>query len=465
MAGTINSLGIGSGILTSDVIDQLRAADESTIIKPLDNKVTLQGQKQEAFTLIDTLVTSFKSSVSALSFDSMYEGKTVNVTGGDALVSVETGSTAESFTLETTTLAKRDINQSGSFSDKSSLIANGDGIFEITIDGTTYNVGYTATTTLSELAQAITDEAGTKVQADILQTGSGAYSLILSSQDTGLDQNITINDVPTIPGSGLKDELYNDATSTSGFIDNQDAVDAAFIYNGVSITRETNEITDLVVGLSISLKTEGETANVKIEQDTQSIKTEFKLLAESYNTLRANLNDVVTSDREAGTMGVFNGDNFVKSIIKDINDILLSSDTSNQSLVNYGFEMDRYGVLSFNESDFDTKFTNDPTTAKEFFTGEFNATSGETTTGIFGSLNDKINEFTKFGGLFDNFESGIKTKNDALTEQRNRAIESLDSRYNIMTQRFIAYDSIISKLNSQFSSLSLLIQAEANSKN
>lgn len=42
---------------------------------------------------------------------------------------------------------------------------------------------------------------------------------------------------------------------------------------------------------------------------------------------------------------------------------------------------------------------------------------------------------------------------------------NLDARYETMTKKFAAYDSMINKLNSQFSSLKMLIDAEANADN
>ena len=43
MAATISSLGIGSGVLTADVIEQLRKVDEDRTIKPLETKLTLNS--------------------------------------------------------------------------------------------------------------------------------------------------------------------------------------------------------------------------------------------------------------------------------------------------------------------------------------------------------------------------------------------------------------------------------------
>ena len=465
MAGTINSLGIGSGILTSDVIEQLRAADEARIVTPLENKVALQNQKEDAFKLIDSLLTTFKSSVSSLSDGSLFQRRTVDVKSGDLEVKAESGSNVESFSLETVALAKQNIQQSGTFGSRTDAISTGSGSLTLDIGTSSYSIAYTASTTLEELTQSINDEAGSDVTATILQTGTSSYSLVLTSKETGADQTISLSDTPDVAGSGLVDELYNDVTATSGFTSVQNAKDSEFVYNGITITRSTNEISDLLNGVTLTLKTEGETANVSIEQDTFAISTEMQLLTDSYNALQANLSDVTISDRESGTVGVFSGDAFMNGIMRDINSVIISADSNNNSLVNFGIDLSRDGVMSFNQAEFDTQFEKDPANAELFFTGGTNPTTGNEVTGLFETLNDELRDYTKFNGLFDNFEAGLKKATTNLNEEHSTAIARLDSRYEILTKQFIAYDALISKLNSQFASLELQIQAQANGSN
>ena len=465
MAGTISSLGIGSGVLTADVLDQLREADESRIITPLDSKIELQNQKSEAFDLLSSLMTTFKSSVSSLSYDTLYQNRIVDVTGGNLEVSAEAGSQVQSFTLDTVALAQKNIQQSGTFASPDDSVADGPGTMTVTIGSSSYNIAYDAAMSLSELAQAINDEAGSRVTASVLQTGASAYSLILTSNETGADQTISISDTPDVAGSGLVDALYNDATATSGFASVQDAKDAEFKYNGITITRAGNEVTDLISGVTLTLKTEGEVASVDIKQDQLAVATEMKLFVENYNNLITNMKDMTAFDQENGTQGVFNGESFIKSISRAINEIVTSVDGDNNSLVNYGIDIDKYGVMSFDEAAFTEKFEADPEGLELFFAGGYVEATGETERGVFDTLNDKLNEYTKYSGLFDTFEANLDKRLESLTDERSRALETLEGRYAILEKQFIAYDAIISKINAQFASLQQMIQAEMNADN
>jgi flagellar hook-associated protein 2 len=139
--GSVSSLGIGSGVLTSDVIDQLKAADEAATVTPIDDKITFNSQKQDSYDLLDSLMTTFKSSTSALSYDTLFDNKTVDINGA-AEVTVDPGANVDSFTLETETLAKKDITKLGAVDSRTDPIASGSGVLVLSIDGKDYNIDY-----------------------------------------------------------------------------------------------------------------------------------------------------------------------------------------------------------------------------------------------------------------------------------------------------------------------------------
>lgn len=463
MAGDISSLGIGSGVLTSDVIDQLKAADEARIIDPINKKIDLNNQKQQSYDLLSSYMNTFKGSTSALSYDTLFDNKTVDVNGA-AEVTVDAGANVDSFTLETVTLAKKDITKFGALSSKTSSIASAAGVLNLSINGTTYNINYDANTTLETLAQSITDAAGANIDASILETSTGQFSLVLSSKETGANQAITITDTDDgTNGTGSLDAALFDTAAVDGYQKIQDGVDAVFKYNGITTTRSTNEISDLILGVNITLKEEGDFSNVTINQDTQKIIDEVQLFVDNYNTLMTNLGDMTAFNKETGAVGVFQGDSFVNGLRRDISGTVTSR-FGNDSLVNYGIEVDRYGVMSFDSSVLEEKLQNDSESVKTFFAGGVDD-SGNDVTGFFTNFDDKMKQYTGYGGLLTNFDNGLTKDAENLSDALARAQASLDSRYEIMTKQFIAYDAMISKLNSSFSSLQMMIDAEANAKN
>ncbi len=461
MASSISSLGIGSGVLTADVIDQLKEADESRIVKPIENKITLNNQRQDAHTLLSSLMTTFKANASALSYDTIFDNKTVDVSG-EAEVSIDAGATVESFTLETIALAKKDITKFGAVATKETNIASLDGTLEIQVGSNpALSINYTAGMTLSELAQTITEEAGDDVSASILQTGDGEYSLILSSKATGEDSALTITDSSGNLDSALFN-AYDEDTNPTGYQKVQTATDATFKYNGITTTRSTNEIDDLILGVNIKLKEEGDISSVNISQDKDAITAELQLFVDSYNLLMTNLHDMTLKNKETGAEGVFNGDSFVKSISTDLTRAITTLSGDNDSLMNYGIALDRSGTMSFDKSVLKEKLNDDADAVKLYFTGGTDD-DGNEKTGIFETIDEKLKSYTGYGKLLSNFESDLKTEGKNLEKSHLSAQESLDARYAIMSKRFIAYDAMISRVNSQFSSLQMMINAENGS--
>ena len=460
MMADISSLGIGSGVLTADVIDQLKEADEARIIKPIDNKIDLNNQKQQSYDLLSSLMTTFKSSTSSLSYDTLFDNKTVDVNGA-AKVSVDAGANVDSFTLETETLAKKDITKLGAVNSKTSSIASAAGVLNLEINGTTYNIDYDENTTLESLTQSITDTAGTKIDASILETSDGKYSLVISSKETGENQAITITDTDDgTNGSGSLDNTLFDDTVEDGYQKIQDGTDAVFKYNGITTTRSTNEIDDLILGVNITLTEEGDFSKVTVNQDTQKIVDEMQLFVDNYNTLMSNLNDMTAFDKETGALGIFQGDSFINGLKRDLSDAVTSR-IGNGSLMDYGIEIDRYGTMTFDSTILESKLETDSESVKTFFTGGTD-NYGNEVTGFFTSLDDKVKQYTGYNGLLTNFDNGLTKDAQNLADSKARAQASIDTRYEIMTQQFIAYDAMISQLNASFSSLQMAIDAQAN---
>ena len=213
--GALSSLGIGSGVLTSSVIDQLKASDTAMEITPINNKITANTQKQQDITLLESLVSSFSSSVSSLSSNSLYQNRTVSGSSAGASVTASAGADIQNFTISNTKLATSDIVQSGSFSDPTATVANGAGTLNLNVNGKDYKIAYDATTTYQGLKQAITDAAGADVKASVLQTGDSAYSLVLNSNNTGASQQITLTDLSGNLNTNLLENTLQSGTFSS----------------------------------------------------------------------------------------------------------------------------------------------------------------------------------------------------------------------------------------------------------
>lgn len=454
MAGTLSSLGLGSsGALSADIIDKLKANDEKFQIDPIKAKISNVEQKNQAFDLISSLITSFSGSTDRLGGDLLYLNRSTSVTGDGATITAENGVAPQSFTIDVTTLATKDIQQSSTFASEEDTIATADDTITISIDGTDYDIDVTSTTTLSELKSSINDIAGEKVTASILNVAEGDYRLIISSDETGVDQNISFSDLGNL-NVGL------DFAETEV----QNAGNSSFKYKGIDFTRSSNTITDITLGINITLLKEGESSTATITQDTSEISGELSALATAYNSLFTQLDNTTTSDVDKGTIGIFNGESSIKTLAREINKILFQVDSTGNSAVNYGFDLSQDGTLSFDKAAFETAFAKDPDRVEKLFKYETNPASGNVTDGIFKKLDDYLDNQTASDGLLRTFGDGLNKQLDSLEQEQDRTQKLLDSRYETMFFRFASFDRIIGGLEQQFTALNFQIQAAINAK-
>lgn len=329
------------------------------------------------------------------------------------------------------------------------------------INGTNYDIAYTASTTLDDLKAAINNAAGDSVTASTLQVGTGDYRLILTSNATGVDQKISITDSS---GGTLDSQLlaYDASTNTSGMQEIQTASDASFKYNGITLTRSTNAVSDVAAGMTINLLENSGSANISIAQDTTAISDAMSSFVTNYNSLTTQLTNMTTSDKTAGTVGIFNGDSTIYGITRAINQIVTSVNSNGLSLPQFGIDIAQDGTMSFNSSTFTSKFNANSTLSEKFLSGATTTNSvGSTTTvdGVFTSMNALMKRYTGSSGILQTLTTGSATDLKALNDNKTKSQALLDARYEAMTARFSQYDTIMTKLSNSFSSLLTQIKA------
>lgn len=451
MAGTISSLGVGSGILTQDVLDQLRKVDEASFITPLQNKITIASNQVKSMAQIDTWMSDLATAAYDLQSYSLYTERSATVTGSGISVTAAANTDLQSFSLEVVTLATKEVMESGSFASKTDPIASGTGSLNINIDGTDYTINYDATTTLDSLKNTINTIAGDKVGASVVQLASGDFRLFLSSKETGTGQAITLTDT-----SGL----LNGTQLTSGMTSIQSGADATFKFNGVTVTRSSNVITDLVAGATITLETEGGTANVDITQNRDVILEKLKTFVEKYNTAAKGVAKMTHSSAEVNERGIFSSDSTVKDMLRNLQAMMIGQ--AGSSMANYGLELDKNGVLSLKEDVFKSQMDANASNVQAFFAGGtyLNADSSTTTlTGFFKTFETGVEAYSKFNGLLDTYETALQQKKTRLEEDKEKATERLDKRYETMAKQFAAYDAMISRISQQSSFLTQMISS------
>lgn len=421
--GSLSSLGFGSGVLTQETIDKLKEAEQQARVNPYTTKIEENTTKQKDLTEIKTKLSTFQSAVSSLGDATAFAKRKVVASITDnppASLTATSGVALQSMNINVTQLAQKDVYQSKGLANDTGIInANLTSATNLTFfsKGKEYTVTIDKNTTYSDLVDKINSATGGEIVAKMVNTGEKdtPYRLTLTSKETGEDSAISFypgakdsngkyvvdeNAKSVFEGLGwtldetaLNAEGFDPATSKKGvgIIDDaenplhiQQAQNANFTMDGIKMTRSSNTITDIGVGITLTLNKTGE-INFDIQQDSESITQAMQEMVDAYNDLVLNLNAATDYNSETGTKGSLQGVTEVNSIRSSIVSILFQSqsvdgtveDASGNkvsakvmlSLQDYGLSMTESGTLNFDSSAFESKVKEDTAMAESFFSG------------------------------------------------------------------------------------------------
>ncbi len=447
MAGSLSTLGIGSkGALSYDIIDQLKNADTASIIKPIENKIELNTQKQDKLSELTKLVSTLNTEVVALSDPAIYDSKTAE-TSSD-VVSIQTDSKAKTgnYSLEVVNLATKDIkeSQTGYAYDEALM---GAGSMTLTIgtgdDQKSFTIGVESTDSIKNIVKKINESTDSLIEASLINVGgANPYHIVLKSANTGASNNIAVS------GDFAFDQVGNGAK------------DATINLDGINITRSSNKIDDLIDGASITLEKEGKT-NISIKQDNSKLLEGMDKFIKQYNALTEGFTESTKFDKDTKSRGLFQGNSSVRSAHNMLKDALILTTSKDKKTVNdFGLEMQRDGTIKFDKTKFEQMLKENPQSVEDFFRG----TNGRD--GAFNRLESAIFDIkTSSNGVLKSLAKNLEDDATRLQEQQKASQKRLDDRYSIMAKKFASYDAVIARLNSQGDTLTAMIDAELAKKN
>ena len=424
-------LNIASSILTQDVIDGLKDADESVQIKPLTLKIDKNTKKQADITALTTLVSTLKTSYADVANETAMLKRTVSAAGsGSVTANVEAGVAEQTVRLSVSQLAQVDSYQSKGFKSRSDTLTgiSSDQSLTLSVGDKSVDIKVGASTTLEDIINQINDGAGDAIKASIVNTGGeNGYKMILQSKESGEKNQIKFSvkgdqaaangakevleklgfkaketaiqdDKGAITGYNLE---INTADTSAGGKQLQKAQDAKFNFNGIDITRSSNSVDDLIIGVTFNLNNVDEKNSttgalkesvITIGKDTDAVVKSLKSMVTAYNDLISNISTATSYDRENGVAGTLNGMSEITGIKRKLQNLFESSNSDGKSLQNFGFSFTEKGVLSVDESKLKDTISKDYEGFKSFFT---NSTEYKNA-GVFGSvqINTNLNDIS-----------------------------------------------------------------------
>jgi flagellar hook-associated protein 2 len=367
---SISSLGVGSGVLTSDLVEQLVAAERGPKDQRLNFRTEQTEAKLSAYGKLRSAITELRLPMRQLGSADSMRAFTATSSGSNVSASVDSAIAGRgTYNIDVTQMAQANAQAFQSMADRDSTSV-GAGTLTLSVGDRTTNITIDdSNDTLQGVANSIND-ADAGVSASIINTGNG-YRLVLSSDETGSANAINMS-TDAAGGSAL-------ANFVAGAEETTAAQDAKFTINGIEVTKGTNTVDDVVDGVTFDITATG-TSTVKVEQDTGAVAERVQEFVDKFNALQNTVRELTSFNADTGEASILTGDSTVRNIQNQLKRVLSDivpglENASVRSLADVGISTNfETGELQFNSQKFQQQLAENPDDVTALFAEQGRAT-------------------------------------------------------------------------------------------
>lgn len=447
--------GIASGMDTQTIIRQLMDLERIPYTK-LEQKQSTYNSQMSTFRSINTKLSALRTAADELRLSAdFFQRSAVNSDESVLTATVSEGAAETSYDIQVTQLATRHTLKSTASNELSlsgDIVISGNGNqLTFTVDG-----DVSANENLDKLAQAV-NQADLGLKASVIETSPGIKTITFTSDKTGYD-----NQIATGAATG---DVHIDDSGMLGLTTATAGRDAKLTINGVYIKASSNELNNVIPGLSLSLAKVGET-NVSISQDAEKMADKVDAFVNAYN-------DVISTIRANTAKGArLQGDLTLRSLQDHLADIFNSSvgesgDTY-QYMFQIGLEIDKgvlsgsamTGTISFDRDKFKEALATDADAVFRMFAHAGSETAEK---GIAEKFSETLRVWTRAGsGIlaaringFDEQISFVRDQMESLEMRLTMREEQLKKQFSWMETSLMTMQGQMNWLSSQIAALSM----------
>ena len=239
--------------------------------------------------------------------------------------------------------------------------------FTVNADKPSFKIQVDEADSLTDIAKKIND-AESNVKASVLQV-DGVSQLMITSE-SGEKNALKITTTDTDPVTGLNDFEFKEGGGNSAVLETQQGQDAKVKLNGLNVTRDNNEIDDVIPGFSFTLNKAdvGNPITFSITEDRATAEAAIKSFVDGYNLFFETANELIgvktDAETNATSAGELSKDGTAKSLLNLIRQTVgtsipgLDKSGNLSALTNVGIRTARDGTLEIIEKDFREAFDN-----------------------------------------------------------------------------------------------------------
>ena len=442
----VNTLGAGSGIdiksLAQSLVDAEKTPQKERIdakIKQSEARITGYGAMKYA---LSELKTAFEKLNDASDFSSIKPSNTQPSALG---ITASTSAEAASYSIEVLQIAMMQRTSSSSFTDRATPL----NVISPATTGTAFSLNLrvggvdsgdiqVTTPTPAGMVSAI-NGAKLGVTAQLINTGNG-YNVVVTGESGSAKAFSLIS-------KGSNGAPVSGVSFTTNL---QNAADASIKVNGLTVTRSSNTVTDVIDGVTLDLFTSTTVAaRLDLNRDTSSIKDNIKGLVKAYNDFEASIK--ILGDRKSEVEefgGSLAGETLLQSVRSQVRAMITdTSSTPGTNITaarNVGLSIDRNGKLNLDEAKLDTALQDNFNEVSTLFSAGTNNQSIYSTApgGIAGDAINKIEKMLRSTSEIDS----ITKINSTRIEAYKKDLEVLEKRMEKLLERYMSQFSMMESI-------------------
>ncbi|ANI14855.1 MULTISPECIES: flagellar filament capping protein FliD [Pseudomonas] len=399
----------------------------------LNRNKTSYNSELSAVTQLKSALSTFSSAVSGLkssssSTSNMLVNSATFSAEGYATASVGSTAVSGSYQFFVKQLAAKDQVALQGLSD-------GDlGSGELTIGqgSDSFRIDMSGITSLSALASAINGASdNTGVKATLVRS-DGAVNLVLTSDESGEDQAITL--------SSSNAAMQGSIDARKQLSSAQDAIVYLGGQGGIELRNASNTFDKAIDGVSLTFTKVSDPAeaplSLDIGRDKDATSKKLQGFLDAYNTLMSSIGTLTASGSGSTTRGALAGDSAVQAIKSAVNGLIRTS-FGGVNLIGYGVSADSSGKLTLDSSKLEKALAQNADGFEQLFSDKGN---------LIDSLSSALKTYTSStSGLLT---SRVNSLNDKLADIDDQ-FDDLQTRYNNSYARYLKqYTNLMQVMNS-----------------
>lgn len=402
MASIVSSTGASGLPIDSLVTAQMQA--EQQPITDIKTKISSYNTKLSAYSTLKSGLSTFQTAVDKLATAAKFNAQSVTASDATSISATANGTAVlGNYSVSVTQLATSQKLASPAYSSATDIVGTGKltisfGTFTAANGGTpasfTANADKTDITiditssnnTLAGIRDAI-NAKNASVSASIVNDGTG-NRLVITSKDTGevnsLKISVADDDGNNTDTGGLSALAYDPLASSNNMTQMTAAKNALLTVDGMSISKASNTVSDVIQGVTLTLKSVTSTSNaLSVGTDTDSIQSSVQSFVDAYNALNTSMRNLTKFVSAGSTSnGPLLGDSTARNIMVKLKSMLSASSptaTTYKTLSDIGVSMGSDGSLSLDSTKLQKAITNNVGDVAKLFSPSATSTDPQVT--------------------------------------------------------------------------------------